>query len=74
MATIKINEDALIIKADKAVNKELGVSTKTPAAKMEYFNEKVKAAVFEVSGNLNDAIQDTFDWLGQLISQYTLTY
>ncbi len=33
---------------------------------LSYFvkNEKVNAAGFEVSGNLNDAIQDTFDWLG----------
>ena len=43
MATKKINEDALIIKAAKAVNKELGVSSKTPTARMKSFNEKVKA-------------------------------
>ena len=44
MATKKINEDALILKATKAVNKELGIADKTPAAKMKSFNEKVKAA------------------------------
>ena len=42
MATKKINEDALILKAAKAVNKELGIADKTPAAKMKSFNEKVK--------------------------------
>ena len=44
MATKKINEDALILKATKAVNKDLGISAKTPATKMKSFNEKVKAA------------------------------
>ena len=44
MATKKINEDALILKATKAVNKELGIADKTPTAKMKSFNEKVKAA------------------------------
>ena len=43
MATKKINEDTLIIKAAKAVNKELGVSSKTPAAKMESFNERIRS-------------------------------
>ena len=44
MATKKINEDALILKATKAVNKELGIADKTPAVRMKSFNEKVKAA------------------------------
>jgi hypothetical protein len=44
MATKKINADALILKATKAVNKELGIADKTPAVKMKSFNEKVKAA------------------------------
>ena len=44
MATKKINEDALILKATKAVNKELGIADKTPAAKMKSFNEKLKTA------------------------------
>ena len=44
MATKKINADALILKATKAINKELGIADKTPAAKMKSFNEKVKAA------------------------------
>ena len=44
MATKKINEDALILKAAKAVNKELGIADKTPTAKMKSFNEKINAA------------------------------
>ena len=44
MATKKINIDALILKATKAVNKELGIADKTPAAKMKSFNEKLKTA------------------------------
>ena len=44
MAAKKINDDALILKAAKAVNKELGIADKTPAARMKSFNEKVKAA------------------------------
>ena len=44
MATRKINEDALIKKVFKKVNKDLGVDAKTPAAQMKSFNEKLKAA------------------------------
>ena len=44
MATRKINEDALIKKVFKKVNKDLGVDAKTPPAQMKSFNEKLKAA------------------------------
>jgi hypothetical protein len=44
MATRKINEDVLIKKALNAVNKDLGIAAKTPAAKLKSFNEKVKSA------------------------------
>ena len=43
MATRKINEDALIKKVFKKVNKDLGISAKTPSAQMKSFNEKLKA-------------------------------
>ena len=43
MATRKINEDALIKKVFKKVNKDLGVAAKTPTAQMKSFNEKLKA-------------------------------
>ena len=42
MATRKINEDALIKKVFKKVNKDLGVAAKTPAAQMKSFNDKLK--------------------------------
>ena len=44
MATQKINEDALIKKVFKKVNKDLGVDAKTPPSQMKSFNEKLKAA------------------------------
>ena len=44
MATRKINEDALIKKVFKKVNKDLGIAAKTPSAQMKSFNEKLKAA------------------------------
>ena len=44
MATRKINEDVLIKKVFKKVNKDLGVAANTPASKMKSFNEKLKAA------------------------------
>ena len=44
MATRKINEDALIKKVFKKVNKDLGVDAKTPPSQMKSFNEKLKAA------------------------------
>ena len=43
MATRKLNEDALIKKALKALNKDLGIAAKTPTAQMKSFNEKIKA-------------------------------
>ena len=42
MATRKINEDALIKKVFKKVNKDLGVDAKTPPSQMKSFNEKLK--------------------------------
>ena len=44
MDTRKINEDALIKKVFKKVNKDLGVDAKTPPSQMKSFNEKLKAA------------------------------
>ena len=44
MATQKINEDALIKKVFKKVNKDLGVAAKTPPVQMKSINEKLKAA------------------------------
>jgi len=43
MATQKLNKDALIKKALKAVRRELGVSNETPKARRESFNAKSKA-------------------------------
>ena len=78
MAAKKINEDALIIKAAKAVNKELGVSSKTPAAKMKSFNEKVKAAPTPFLYRIKDvwkafaALMAGFFTIGFIIARLTI--
>ena len=78
MVTKKINEDALILKAAKAVNKELGVSTKTPAAKLKSFNEKVKAAPTPFLYRIKDvwkafaALMAGFFTIGFIIARLTI--
>jgi hypothetical protein len=44
MASRKINQDALIKKVFKKVDKDMSISNKTRAAQIKSFNEKVKAA------------------------------
>ena len=78
MVTKKINEDALILKAAKAVNKELGVSTKTPAAKLKSFKEKVKAAPTPFLYRIKDvwkafaALMAGFFTIGFIIARLTI--
>jgi len=78
MATKKINEDALIIKAAKAVNKELGVSSKTPTARMKSFNEKVKATPTPFLYRIKDvwkafaALMAGFFTIGFIIARLTI--
>ena len=78
MAAKKINEDALIIKAAKAVNKELGIADKTPAAKMKSFNEKVKAAPTPFIYRIKDvwkafaALMAGFFTIGFIIARLTI--
>ena len=78
VVTKKINEDALILKAAKAVNKELGVSTKTPAAKLKSFNEKVKAAPTPFLYRIKDvwkafaALMAGFFTIGFIIARLTI--
>jgi len=55
MVTRKINEDALIKKVFKKVNKDLGVTTKTPPAQMKSFNEKLKVAQIPFLYRIKDA-------------------
>lgn len=78
MAAKKINEDALILKVAKAVNKELGVSPKTPAARMKSFNEKVKAAPTPFLYRIKDvwkafaALMAGFFTIGFIIARLTI--
>ena len=78
MVAKKINEDALILKAAKAVNKELGVSAKTPAAKMKSFNEKVKSAPTPFLYSIKDvwrafaALMAGFFAIGFIIARLTI--
>ena len=55
MATRKINEDVLIKKVFKKVNKDLGVDAKTPPSQMKSFNEKLKAAPTPFLYRIKDA-------------------
>ena len=78
MVTKKINEDALIIKAAKAVNKKLGVSSKTPTARMKSFNEKVKATPTPFLYRIKDvwkafaALMAGFFTIGFIIARLTI--
>ena len=78
MATRKINEDALIKKALKAVNKDLGIAAKTPAAQMKSFNEKLKAAPTPFLYHIKDvwkafaALMAGFFTIGFIIARLTI--
>ena len=78
MATRKINEDALIKKALKAVNKDLGIAAKTPAAKLKSFNEKVKSAPSPFLYRIKDvwkafaALMAGFFTIGFIIARLTI--
>ena len=78
MATRKINEDALIKKALKAVNKDLGIAAKTPAAKLKSFNEKLKAAPTPFLYRIKDvwkafaALMAGFFTIGFIIARLTI--
>ena len=78
MATKKINEDAIIIKAAKAVNKKLGVSAKTPPARMKSFNEKLKAIPTPFLYRIKDvwkafaALMAGFFTIGFIIARLTI--
>ena len=78
MANKKINEDALIIKATKAVNKELGIADKTPASKMNSFNEKLKTAPTPFLYRIKDvwkafaALMAGFFTIGFIIARLTI--
>ena len=78
MATRKINEDALIKKALKAVNKDLGIAAKTPAAKLKSFNEKVKSAPTPFLYRIKDvwkafaALTAGFFTIGFIIARLTI--
>ena len=78
MATRKINEDALIKKALKAVNKDLGIAAKTPTAKLKSFNEKVKSAPTPFLYRIKDvwkafaALMAGFFTIGFIIARLTI--
>ena len=78
MATRKINEDALIIKVFKKVNKDLGIADKTPPAQMKSFNEKLKAAPTPFLYRIKDvwkafaALMAGFFTIGFIIARLTI--
>ena len=78
MATRKINQDALIKKVFKKVNKDLGVAAKTPAAKLKSFNEKVKSAPTPFLYRIKDvwkafaALMAGFFTIGFIIARLTI--
>ena len=78
MATRKINEDALIKKVFKKVNKDLGVDTKTPPVQMKSFNEKLKAAPTPLLYRIKDvwkafaALMAGFFTIGFIIARLTI--
>ena len=78
MATRKINEDALIKKVFKKVNKDLGVDAKTPPAQMKSFNEKLKAAPTPLLYRIKDvwkafaALMAGFFTIGFIIARLTI--
>jgi len=78
MATRKINEDALIKKVFKKVNKDLGVAAKTPTAQMKSFNEKLKATPTPFLYRIKDAwkafaaLMAGFFTIGFIIARLTI--
>ena len=78
MATRKINEDALIKKVFKKVNKDLGVDAKTPPVQMKSFNEKLKAAPTPFLYRIKDvwkafaALMAGFFTIGFIIARLTI--
>ena len=78
MATRKINEDALIKKVFKKVNKDLGVDAKTPPAQMKSFNEKLKATPTPFLYRIKDvwkafaALMAGFFTIGFIIARLTI--
>jgi hypothetical protein len=78
MATRKINEDALIKKVFKKVNKDLGVAAKTPSAQMKSFNEKLKAVPTPFLYRIKDAwkafaaLMAGFFTIGFIIARLTI--
>jgi len=78
MATRKINEDALIKKVFKKVNKDLGVDAKTPPAQMKSFNEKLKAVPTPFLYRIKDvwkafaALMAGFFTIGFIIARLTI--
>ena len=78
MATRKINEDALIKKVFKKVNKDLGVDAKTPPSQMKSFNEKLKAAPTPFLYRIKDvwkaftALMAGFFTIGFIVARVTI--
>jgi len=78
MATRKINQDALMKKALIAVNKDLGIAAKTPAAQMKSFNKKLNAAPIPLIDRLKDvwkafaALMAGFFTIGFIIARLTI--
>ncbi|MDA7690862.1 hypothetical protein N8782_00550 [Methylophilaceae bacterium] len=78
MATRKINQDALIKKVFKKVNKDLGVAAKTPAAKLKSFNEKLKVIPTPFLYRIKDvwkafaALMAGFFTIGFIIARLTI--
>ena len=78
MATRKINEDALIKKVFKRVNKDLGVDAKTPPSQMKSFNEKLKAAPTPFLYRIKDvwkaftALMAGFFTIGFIVARVTI--
>jgi Ca2+-binding EF-hand superfamily protein len=78
MATRKINQDALIKKVFKKVNKDLGVAAKTPPAQMKSFNDKLKAAPTPFLYRIKDvwkaftALMAGFFTIGFIVARLTI--
>jgi len=78
MVTRKINEDALIKKALKAINKDLGVSDKSRAARIKSFSESIKAAPPSFLNRIKDvwkafaALMAGFFTIGFIIARLTI--
>ena len=78
MATRKINEDVLIKKALKEINKDLGVSDKSRAARIKSFSESIKAAPPSFLNRIKDvwkafaALMAGFFTIGFIIARLTI--